>query len=116
MSSVFRARFVEQVRLCVKQKKITGQVPKNLFDNEWVVYAKQPFGGPRQVISYLGRYTHRTAISNARILEVTDSTVTFAWKDYRNQYARRATKMQGEDFLRLFCQHNLSRFFIGIFG
>ncbi len=78
-----------------------------MFENEWVVYAKRPFGGPKQVINYLGRYTHRTAISNDRILNVTNSQVTFSWKDYSNNYARKNTTLKGEDFLRLFCQHIL---------
>ncbi|SPK70017.1 protein of unknown function (plasmid) [Cupriavidus taiwanensis] len=51
---------------------------------EWVVYAKEPFGGPRQVLDYLGRYTHRVAISNSRLLELTDEHLTFRWKDYRH--------------------------------
>ena len=51
---------------------------------EWVVYAKAPFGGPKQVLEYLGRYTHLVAISNNRLLEFKDDAVTFAWKDYRH--------------------------------
>lgn len=105
LSNVFRARLVEQIRLGVKERKIKGQVPNSLFDKEWAVYAKQPFGGPKQVISYLGRYTHRTAISNDRITEVTDSSVTFTWKDYRKNNARQTTALGGKHFLDLFCQH-----------
>jgi hypothetical protein len=71
------------------------------------VYAKRPFGGPQQVIGYLGRYTHRTAISNDRILEVNDETVTFTWKDYHNNYKRQTTTLPGEQFLGLFCRHIL---------
>ncbi len=107
MSSVFRARFVEQLRNLIKRKEIDGLVPAGLFDKNWVVYAKQPFGGPKQVVSYLGRYTHRTAISNDRILSVTDNEVTFSWKDYSNNYQRKTTSLKGEDFLRLFCQNIL---------
>jgi hypothetical protein len=93
--------------LGVKEREIKGQVPNSLFDKEWVVYAKQPFGGPKQVISYLGRYTHRTAISNDRITEVTDRSVTFTWKDYRKNNARQTTTLKGKHFLDLFCQHIL---------
>ena len=107
LSEVFQARFVEKVRKLEKEKAITGKVPENLFDKNWVVYAKQAFGGPRQVISYLGRYTHRTAISNDRILAVNHETVTFTWKDYKNNYARKTTTLPGEEFLRLFCMHIL---------
>ena len=107
LSRVFRARFVERARELVKQGILTGKVPGNLFDRDWVVYAKRPFGGPRQVISYLGRYTHRTAISNDRILEVNEETVTFTWKDYSNNYKIQTTSLPGEQFLGLFCRHIL---------
>jgi len=107
LSSVFQARFVEKVRELEKEKVIAGRVPGNLFDTNWVVYAKQAFGGPKQVINYLGRYTHRTAISNDRILAVNKETVTFTWKDYKHDYATQITTLQGEGFLRLFCNHIL---------
>ena len=107
LSTVFRARFVEGLRKLITIKDVEGSLPEGLFDKNWVVYAKQPFGGPKQVVSYLGRYTHRTAISNDRILSVTDNEVTFSWKDYSNNYQRKTTSLKGEDFLRLFCQHIL---------
>jgi hypothetical protein len=107
MSGVFRARFVEQVRLMLKDKTLNGTFPVGLFNKNWVVYAKQPFGGPEKVIKYLGRYTHRTAISNDRILEVDDESVSFTWLDYKNNYARQTTTLPGEEFLRLFCLHIL---------
>jgi len=105
LSNVFRARFVKALRLLKKEDKLSLPIPKGLFDNDWGVYAKQPFGGPKQVINYLGRYTHRTAISNDRILSVDDKEVTFAWRDYRNNYKKQVSSLKGEDFLRLFCQH-----------
>ncbi len=108
LSDVFRARFVEQTRLLKQNGTISGGVPNGLFDKDWVVYAKQPFGGPKQVINYLSRYTHRTAISNDRITNVDDKNVTFTWKDYKNNYASQTTTLPGEEFLRLFCQHILS--------
>jgi len=107
LSEVFRARFMEQARKLQKEKIITGKIPGNLFDKDWVVYAKQAFGGPKHVINYLGRYTHRVAISNNRILEVNTKEVTFFWKDYNNNYARQITTLPGEEFLRLFCLHIL---------
>ena len=107
LSNVFRARFVEEVRKLIKKKEIIGVVPNNLFDKNWVVYAKQAFGAPRQVINYLGRYTHRTAISNDRIFKVNGQEVTFTWKDYKNNYAKRTTTISGEVFLKLFCMHIL---------
>ena len=107
LGKVFRARFVEQLRILIKQKQINGNEPKGLYDKKWVVYAKQAFGGPRQVIKYLGRYTHRTAISNDRILDVGNEKVTFSWKDYKKDYSKQTTILDGEDFLRLFCLHIL---------
>jgi len=108
LSEVFRTRFVEQARKLVKENEISGKVPGNLYDKDWVVYAKQPFGGAKQVINYLSRYTHRTAISNDRIINVDGKNVTFTWKDYKNNYAKQTTILTGEKFLRLFCMHILS--------
>ena len=107
LSSVFRSRLVEKARKLVIDNQLTVKVPNGLFDTDWVVYAKQPFGGPKQVINYLGRYTHRTAISNDRILEVADQSVTFTWKDYKHNYKKQVTTLPGETFLGLFCQHIL---------
>jgi hypothetical protein len=105
LSSVFRARFVQAVRAALKDKQVKGIVPDGLFDKDWVVFAKQPFGGAKQVMAYLGRYTHRTAISNDRILHVDQEHVTFAWKDYSQNNKRQVTTMKGEDFLKRFCLH-----------
>lgn len=107
LSHVFRARFVKQLRVLIKGKQVDGTLPFGLFDKDWVVYAKKAFGGPGQVISYLARYTHRTAISNDRILGVNKKEVAFSWLDYKNNYAKQKTSLKGEDFLRLFCQHIL---------
>ena len=107
VSKVFRARFVEQVRALKQEGLIKGDVSKCLFDHDWVVYAKPAFGGPKQVIKYLGRYTHRTAISNNRILNVGNEKVTFSWKDYKNNYQSRTSNIDGVEFIRLFCQNIL---------
>lgn len=105
LSDVFRSRFVAALRQYHKQGLLSKAVPQGLFDKPWVVYAKRPFGGPQQVINYLGRYTHRTAISNERVLNVDDKNVTFSWKDYSQDYKKQATTLAGEKFLWLFCQH-----------
>ena len=107
LSDVFRARFVQQLRRMRSERSIGGNIPCNLFDNDWVVYAKEPFGGPSQILSYLSRYTHRTAISNDRILQVDSRQVTFSWKDYKSDNARKVTSLDGTEFLRLFCMHIL---------
>lgn len=73
---------------------------------KWVVYAKKPFGGPQQVLDYLGRYTHRVAISNHRITNIADGSVTFSWRDYRTQKLRLMT-LDASEFIRRFLQHVL---------
>jgi len=78
-------------------------------DREWVVYAKPPFGGPQQVLEYLGRYTHRVALSNQRILAVANRHVTFQWKDYRSphQQKSRVMTLDAQEFIRRFLLHCL---------
>ncbi len=107
MGRVFRVRFLSATRKLLATGKIEGKMPSGLFDEKWVVYAKRPFGGAQQVIKYLGRYTHRTAISNERILQVTPKEVTFTWKDYAKNYEQKTTSCSGEKFLGMFCQHIL---------
>lgn len=75
---------------------------------EWVVYAKPPFGGPQQVLDYLGRYTHRVAISNHRLLGVEDGKVAFRWKDYRHGAAQRVMRLEAHEFIRRFLMHVLA--------
>ena len=79
-----------------------------LHKREWVVYAKPPFGGPPQVLEYLGRYTHRVAISNRRILALEQGQVSFAWKDYRDpQQPQKVMTVSAAEFIRRFLQHSL---------
>jgi Putative transposase/Transposase zinc-binding domain len=74
---------------------------------EWVVYAKAPFGGPAQVLRYLGRYTHRVAISNNRLLSLDDGRVSFLWKDYKHESAQRVMNLAADEFIRRFLLHVL---------
>jgi len=74
---------------------------------EWVVYAKPPFGGPERVLDYLGRYTHRIAISNNRLLECNNGQVTFTYKDYKREQRRKVMTLSAEEFLRRFLSHVL---------
>jgi hypothetical protein len=76
---------------------------------DWVVYAKPPFGGPQQVLEYLGRYTHRVAISNHRLLSLSQDQVSFQWKDYRtkNKQASKAMTVPADEFIRRFLIHTL---------
>jgi len=73
----------------------------------WLVYAKRPFGGPEQVLEYLGRYTHRVAIANSRVVELTDSRVGFLWKDYRHHDKRKVMTLDAGEFIRRFLLHVL---------
>jgi hypothetical protein len=114
LSNVFRARFVEQLKALKVAGDIKGGMPGGLFDKDWVVYAKKAFGGPKQVINYLSRYTHRTAISNDRILDIANGGVVFNWNDYKKGYAKQTTTIKGEEFLRLFCMHILPEGFTRI--
>jgi len=75
--------------------------------SDWVVYAKPPFGGAQQVLDYLGRYTHRVAISNNRLLRITEHTVSFRWNDYRNHRPKSGMQLTGEEFCRRFLLHVL---------
>ena len=85
-----------------------------LFQKDWVVYAKPAFGGPTQVLRYLGRYTHRVAISNHRLLAFDGESVTFRWKDYAHGNKQRKMTLSASEFLRRFTQHILPRGFVRI--
>jgi hypothetical protein len=72
---------------------------------EWVVYAKRPFAGPQQVLDYVGRYTHRIAISNNRLVSLHDNKVRFRWKDYRNGNNHGTVTLSADEFIRRFLLH-----------
>ncbi len=78
---------------------------------EWVVYAKPPFAGPQQVLDYVGRYTHRVAISNNRLLDIEDGQVRFRWKDYRDNNQRKTMTLSAQEFIRRFLLHVLPKGF-----
>lgn len=123
LSRVFRGKFVAGLRQASHGKQLAfhGELQplanekafaaflRTLFREEWVVYAKAPFGGPEHVLQYLARYTHRVAISNHRLLSVDDDHVTFRWKDYERHSKSRAMTLTLEEFLRRFLQHVLPK-------
>jgi hypothetical protein len=74
---------------------------------DWVVYAKPPFGGPEQMLAYLGRYTHRVAIANSRLVAMTDDAVSFRWKDYRQEGRHKVMTLEPAEFMRRFLLHVL---------
>lgn len=87
---------------------------RSLHQQAWVVYAKPPFGSPAHVLHYLARYTHRVAISNHRLVAVTDETVAFRWKDYRHGSQVRTLTLDVDEFLRRFLLHVLPKGFVRI--
>jgi hypothetical protein len=125
LSRVFRGKFVAGLKKLFRKNKLRCSGPcerlcdakqfaaftRTLFRDEWVVYAKRPFGGPEHALHYLARYTHRVAISNHRLLNVTDTEVSFRWKDYKHRSRQRIMTLPHEEFLRRFLQHILPRGF-----
>lgn len=112
MSTVFRARFVRGLRNLIKG--MDRSFYDALFKTNWVVYAKDAFGGPKPVIEYLGRYTHKIAISNHRLLNITNDAVTFTYKDYRQQGIRKVMRLNPLEFIRRFSLHILPKGFVRI--
>lgn len=111
MSKVFRARFVEALR---KEIEIEPSKAKQLFAKNWVVYCKQAFWGSKQVIEYLGRYTHKIAISNHRIQSINNGKITFMAKDYRHGGRKYPLTLTDVEFIRRFSQHILPKGFTRI--
>jgi len=87
---------------------------RTLCEHQWVVYAKKPFGGPQQVLDYLGRYTHRVAISNNRLAAIEDDRVSFRFKDYAHGNRRKMLTLEAGEFIRRFLRHVLPRGFMRI--
>lgn len=123
LSSVFRDKFVDGLKQAYLANKLRfygdcqmladseafGAFVDELSAQDWVVYAKPPFGGAEHVLQYLARYTHRVAISNHRIVSVDESHVTFRWKDYAHNSQQRTMTLTCEKFLRRFLQHTLPK-------
>lgn len=107
LSRKFSARLAKKLRRLKRKGQIKKFVPRDLIKKPWVVYAKQAFGSPESVVEYLGRYTHRVAIANARILKVTDTHVTFRWCNRKNGYQHEESTISGVDFLKRFIEHIL---------
>jgi hypothetical protein len=112
MSEVFRARFVASLR--ERFKGLEPSFYNGLFKTPWVVYAKRPFGSPKHVIEYLGRYTHKVAISNHRIVAIQNNQVTFRYKDYRDESKVKLMTIQAREFIRRFSLHILPKGFMRI--
>ncbi len=119
LSSLFRRLFLEELERAFQAGELVfhGKLA-NLSDVgrfaeqlgaarsiDWVVYAKPPFGGPEHVLNYLGRYTHRVAISNNRLTQIDDETVSFRWKDYRHHDRQKIMTLSADEFIRRFLMH-----------
>jgi hypothetical protein len=125
LSRLFRGKFLAALReaLARGQVRLPGRLrPEQALQSwlaalrrqEWVVYSKPPCAGPEVVLKYLARYTHRVAISNSRLVRVSEDEVTFLWKDYRRQGKQREMTLGVEEFARRFLQHVLPRGFVRV--
>ena len=122
MSIVYRAKFLQALKQMIDKGEVipptatdVKQLLNLLYQKNWIVYAKAPFGGPQAVIEYLGRYTHKVAISNHRIGSINeDDTVTFAYKDYADDNKQKQMTLSSTEFIRRFTQHILPRRFTKI--
>lgn len=113
MSTLFKHKYMEGLLLLLKKLQLTmdGGLRKTLYNKAWVVYAKHPFAGPAQVIEYLGRYSHKVAISNHRIKSIDNGKVTFSYKDYADECKQKLMTLDADEFLRRFCMHILPQQF-----
>lgn len=107
LSKVFRAKYCQKL----KEKSPTQyeQIRQALWSKPWVVFAKKPFGNPNSVVEYLGRYTHKIAISNRRIKSIDDQNLTFEYKDYRVAGAKKLMTFTHREFIRRFAMHILPK-------
>jgi len=116
LSLVFRGKFLDRLTQASEKGKIetTGESLKALRKNNWIVYAKKPFGSPQTVLDYLGRYTHRVALSNDRILGVEDGEVTLSYRDRRDGGQKKTITLEADEFIRRFLLHVLPDGFMRI--
>jgi predicted RNA-binding Zn-ribbon protein involved in translation (DUF1610 family) len=128
LSRVFRGKFTAGLKRAFRKRQLAfpGSLQplenerafrsflRSLFRQDWVVYARPPFGGPQHVLHYLARYTHRVAISNHRLVHFTDGQVTFRWKDYAHGSKQKLMTVTAEEFLRRFLLHVLPPGFVRI--
>jgi Putative transposase/Transposase zinc-binding domain len=128
LSRVFRGKFVAALKHAfhagqlqfqgnlapLAQPKTFSSWLRPLFREDWVVYSKPPFGGPEYVLRYLGRYTHRVAISNHRLVSFVDGQVTFRWRDSAHNNEQKLMTLSLDEFLRRFLLHVLPKGFVRI--
>jgi hypothetical protein len=112
LSKVFRAKFCGKLK--EKSPLDYAKVQKQLWEKQWVVFAKKPFGNAHSVVEYLGRYTHKIAISNNRIQNIDNENVIFKYKDYKQSGAKKQMILSHGEFLRRFAMHILPKRFVKI--
>jgi hypothetical protein len=116
LSLVFRGKFLGFLKQLLDQGKIQAESEalKELRKKNWVVYAKKPFGSPQTVLDYLGRYTHRVALSNDRILSVENGQVTFTYRDRNDKDRLKSMPLDAHEFIRRFLLHVLPEGFVRV--
>lgn len=128
LSKVFRGKFLSMLKqaycqgnltlvgnsLGLQKEKDFKSLLDKLYDKSWVVYAKKPFGNGGTVLRYLGRYTHRIAISNHRIVDIEGQKVRFKWKDYADKNKKKVMSLEAAEFIRRFLLHTLPKGFCKI--
>ena len=117
MGLIFRARYVKLLRKAIKKNElppINDGLFKALFSKEWITYAKRPFKGPQQVLNYIGRYSHKIAITNHRIKKVTDDAIYFTYKNYRKAGQQQIMRLSQQEFIRRFAMHIVPHKFVRI--
>ena len=116
LSVVFRGKFLDLLKQAGEQRRIetTSERVQALREKNWVVYAKRPFGSPQTVLDYLGRYTHRVALSNDRILSAQDGQVTFTYRDRKDKDRLKSMALGAQEFIRRFLLHVLPGGFMRI--
>jgi Putative transposase/Transposase zinc-binding domain len=121
MEKIYKGYFLEQVRKYITggtlqfcDSKAVENILTTIGAKKWNVYAKAPFGGPAQIIEYLGRYTHKVAVTAHRILTINDSHISFKYKDYANNNKQKIMTLEHAEFLRRFEQHILPKGFVKI--
>lgn len=121
LSKVYRAKYLEGLERAHERGDLAGvgrgelaRLVRKLRRHEWVVYAKRPMAGAEQVLGYLGRYTHRVALTNDRLVELGGDRVCFTWKDYADASRRKVMSLPAETFIQRFLLHVLPERFVRI--
>jgi len=128
LSKIYRGIFITKLRALYEDNQLTfpddnqrlktrqgfKELLNDLMSKDWVVYSKKPFAGPEKLMAYLGRYTHKIAISNYRILDCNEKFVTFTWRDYSDNNEVKTMQLHPHEFIRRYLQHTVPSGFMRI--